>query len=580
MGEYKKDINKLKGNKTLLLGDSPTLDIDKNSSLRQILKNIKAEQKKRFNELMQRQEKINNLKDSDLYLFKNIGENLFDKYAEKTKEIMGVATKLSENDGDKKKLNSEKQKIAQERGELLKNEFDDWKNFNNFYRDISQKHGRILSQIKGIEKEKAEAKLLQYWALILDKNNKHYLILIPKLNAKECKFWLENKKYTNESSKIIWFESLTYRSLQKLCFGFVDGGTNEFNKNILNLLPRNANGEFAFKGDVQKKIKFYKDVLNNEYAKSVLNLPEQIEKEVLKPEFKTLDDFKIALEKICYRRFEKVGNDIEEKLKMFDAQIFEINNYDFRKKNQSNLKRHTKIWKGFWADENKNSKYDIRLNPEITISYRLPKDSRVKKYGEYSSLYDENKNNRYLHPQYTLITTISENSNFPTKILAFLKEGEFKQSVNEFNNKINHSKIKFALGIDNGEVELSTLGVYLSNFDKSTINDKLKELDAQKYGFEVLNIKDLTYSEIDYKGKVRKIIQNPSYFLKKENYMMIFNKTEEDYKKMFENIFERKKVLSIDLTTAKVICGYIVINGDVPALFNLWLKHAQRNLLQ
>ena len=583
----KADIETAKENNTLLLGDAPMLNIDNYACLRQMLKNIKAEQKKQFNELMQNEESYSDLKNSNLYLFKGITEQQFNEYADKTEELEEIGTELSNqnlNENRRKQLQGQKQAKSKERGNLLKDKFSDWKNFANFYRQISQKHGKILASLKGIEKEQAEAKLLQFWSLILEKDGKHQLVLIPKTKAQDCKEWLEQNSQSSQGASVVWFESFTYRSLQKLCFGFAENGNNEFNQNIRNLLPRDErgnvqNGEFAFQGDEQRKIKFYKNVLSSQYANSVLKLPkEQLKKEVLDITFDNLDDFKIALEKICYQRFVKVGNDIEQKLKEWDAQIFELNNYDFEKQDQSNLKNHTQIWKEFWTEENKNNNYDIRLNPEITITYRQPKDSRIHKYGKESGRYDKNKSNRYLHPQYTLITTISEHSNSPTKVLAFMAEGEFGKSIDDFNAKTNKDTVKFAVGIDNGEVELSTLGVYLPHFNKTTNEEKVKELNAEKYGFEVLTIKDLNYSEIDYNGNKRKIIQNPSYFLKKENYIKTFNKTEEEYYHLFNTLFERKKTLSLDLTTAKVISGYIVTNGDVPALFNLWLKHAQRNI--
>jgi hypothetical protein len=49
---------------------------------------------------------------------------------------------------------------------------------------------------------------------------------------------------------------------------------------------------------------------------------------------------------------------------------------------------------------------------------------------------------------------------------------------------------------------------------------------------------------------------------------------------MFEKVFEKKRLLSLDLSAAKLVCGHIVTNGDVMSLYNLWLKHAQRNIYE
>ena len=95
-----------------------------------------------------------------------------------------------------------------------------------------------------------------------------------------------------------------------------------------------------------------------------------------------------------------------------------------------------------------------------------------------------------------------------------------------------------------------------------------------------MEIKNLLYSEKDYNGKERKIIQNPSYFLNKELYCRTFKKTVAEYDMMFAEVFEEKQLLTLDLTTAKVISGHIVTNGDVVSLFNLWMRHAQRNIYE
>ena len=567
-------------------------------SLRQILKNIKSYQIKRFSEFMQREDStFMNLKENDeLYLFNDITEEEFNEYKQKTKDIEKKAEKKNQcnNDELKKKLNSELQNLKKERGSLINaadkktnSKFKTYKKFVNIYRNVAQKHGRILSKLKGIEKEQVESQLLKYWAVILEESGQHNLVLISKENAGEFKKWLENNKSKEPTSpiKTYWLESLTLRSLRKLCFGYVENKThsNTFYPEIKKSpqLQKYKNyrgdfikGEFDFKGDEQKTINFYKDVLRTDYANGVLSFPkQQVKDKILEKKFSTLDEFQIALEKVCYRRFVLCSSDIKLKLIEYGAEIFEITSLDLSNPNKKNIKNHTLIWKTFWNTKNESKNFEIRLNPEITITYRSPKPSREEKYGRNSTLYDERKKNRYLYPQYTLITTISENSNAPTKIMSFMIDDEFKASVDAFNKKLKKEDVKFSLGIDNGEAELSTLGVYLPAF-----KDKNEFKNINKHGFKVLTMKDLSYSEIDTNEKERKIIQNPSYFLNKELYIRTFGKTENDYNKMFEEQFEEKTLLSIDLTTAKVINGHIVTNGDVPTFFNLWMRHAQRNV--
>jgi len=377
------------------------------------------------------------------------------------------------------------------------------------------------------------------------------------------------------------------------------------------LLPKDdrgeaMNGEYAFgksaacgaargsepdlKKIEQEKIKFYKGVLNKLTTLPTFSLPkEEIRTEIIEKAFNCLDAFQIALEKICYRVFYTLSANAEQELRdKYGAQVFEITSLDLenpenvkdkQEKHAHADKHHTLIWKDFWSVDNEKGRFDTRLNPEITITYREPKQSRVDKYGAGSENHDAAKKNRYLYPQFTLVTTVSEHSNSPTVRLAFMTDDEFKASIGEFNKKLKKEDVRFAFGIDNGETELSTLGVYLPVFGNGANEEKIAEMkQVDKHGFKVLTIKDLNYKETDYNGKERKIVLNPSYFLKKENYTRTFGKSEEEYEKMFAEVFEEKRLLTLDLTTAKVICGHIVTNGDVPALYGLWLRHAQRTV--
>lgn len=602
-------------NKPLLLGDSPFAEPDTYSSLRQILKNIMARQKAEFSEMMQDGTSYKELKKSDLFLFNDIGEDEYQRYFDLTEEIENVATDINQcsDDNKKKRLRSQLNALKKKRGALIdaadkstKNVFKTYKVFAAFYRVVSQKHGKILAQLKGIEKERTESQLLQYWAMILEENNRHKLVLIPKDKAKECKERLTKSSDKSNNVKLYWFESFTFRSLQKLCFGNIENGSNTFYPELkrdrelygkyhtedMNGYPKFISGEHEFKGDEQRKIQFYKDVLSTRYAQSVLSFPvNEVKKNVIEREFESLDDFKIALEQVCYQRYVNVDIHFINALKdYFKAQVLDITSYDLR--NEINTKdketvyshtdkTHTEIWKQFWTEENEKNNFDIRLNPEISITYRKAKESRVAKYGEGSDRYDSNKNNRYLHDQLTLVATFSEHSNSPAKNMSFTTDEEMEAMIKVFNSNLNREKFRFAFGIDNGEVEISTLGVYLPEFDKPTNEEVVAELkNVEKYGFKVLTIKNLHYSENDYNGKERRIIQNPSYFMNRELYCRSFKKTEAEYEKMFVEVFEEKHLLTLDLSTAKVINGHIVTNGDVVSLFNLWMRHAQRNIYE
>ena len=605
--KIEENIKEKAGSKPILLGDTPFADSNDYVSLRQILKNIKATQKAKFNEMVQKGYNYDDLLDSDLYLFTDITEDEFNNYYYLTEEIEELSTEKNQT-GDnerKKRLTTKITNKKKERGALInaaKKEtaklFKTYKDFADIYKKVARNHGKYLAQLKGIEKERAESQLLSYWSMILEENGKYKLILIPKEKAAECKNRLSESTETGEKLKLYWFESFTYRSLQKLCFG--NPNTNTFYQEVKKELEKTfpydkdkvISGEHEFNGDEQKKIDFYKTVLQTRYAKRNLSLPsEEVKEKILDRNFENLDDFKIALEQVCYKCCISTNKGLIDVLrKKFDAQILEITSSDLR--HSENVadketvyshqdKAHTQIWKQFWSAENREANFDIRINPEITIFYRKPKESRIAKYGKDSDRFDPRKNNRYLHEQYTLVTTISEHSNSPAKNLSFCTENEIKKMIDDFNAKVNKSNLRFAFGIDNGEVELSTLGVYLPVFQK----DSAKEINAElhkveDYGFRTLTIRNLKYSETDKNGKEKRIIVNPSYFLNEELYCHTFEKTAEEYQAMFSEVFEEKYLLSLDLSTAKVICGHIVTNGDIPSLFNLWMRHAQRNIFE
>ncbi len=602
------DINVKANNLPLCLGDSPFKDVDSYASLRQILKNILATQKAEFNEAMQRGDSFRELQESDLYLFNDISRDEYEKYFDLTEQMEQLATKRNQTQDRKqqKELASKLTNLKKKRGSLISaaekrtaNKFKTYKYFSVFYRKVAQSHGRELAKLLGIEKEKVESQLLGYWAMIIEEKGQHKLALIPRKKANDLKRRLEESKNSKEEVKLYWFESFTYRSLQKLCFGNLETNTNtfypelrkdrallrKFSSQDKNGYPKFISGEHEFKGDELKKIDFYQSVLASDCAKTKLNLPyDEVYNNVVNKQFDNLEDFKIALEQVCYNRCITTNKHLIDNLTSeFDAQIFDITSLDLRRecntkgkaeKYAYKEKRPTLLWREFWKEENEENGWNVRLNPEISIIYRKPKESRIEKYGA-----DSKKNNRYLQEQFTLVMTFNEHCNAPTKNLAFADINDEQMVIEEFNKRFKKENIRFALGIDNGEVELSTLGVYVPEFEKETNEEKIKELsNVEHYGFDTLTIKDLGYKETDKNGNDKEIYKNVSYFLKEDLYCRTFGKTHEDYEAMFEKVFEKKRLLSLDLSAAKLVCGHIVTNGDVKALYNLWLKHAQRNI--
>lgn len=600
----KADVERRAKGKELLLGEMPMRDIEDYANLRQILKNILAQQQAEFSEMIQSAESYSSLQESGLYLFDRISDEEFDEYFDFSEAIEQTATKRNQTRDQYKQreLRTKINRLGKQRRDLLndacretKDRFVDYKRFVAFYRKVAQQHGRLYAQLKGIEKERNESQMISYWAMILQSGSKHKLVLVPKEKASELK---NNRLNVSEdktsNTKLFWFESFSFRSLQKLCFSNIESGSNKFYSDLRNEAEfsrkysfggKFISGEFDLQGDEQKKIEFYKDVLSSRTAGKVLSISkEELKQEVLDVDFDCLDDFKVALERVSYKRMFTVNPYIIDALKSdFAAQVFDITSLDLRHEEsckdketvfEYSDKMHTRIWKEFWSEDNEDSNFDIRLCPEITLLYRKPKSSRIAKYGA-----DSTQRNRYLHEQLTLVTRFTERSNSPGRELSFLAEEDEKKIVENFNREVLKEDFRFALGIDNGEVELSTLGVYLPQFAQESNDatfEMLKKVD--EFGFPTLTIRDLKYKEKDIKGIDRRVVQNPSYFIKEDLYCRTFGKSHQEYEAMFETLFERRNLLTLDLSTAKVISGHIVTNGDVVSLFNLWKRHAQRNI--
>lgn len=599
----KADVERRAKGKELLLGEMPMRDIEDYANLRQILKNILAQQRAEFSEMIQSAESYSSLQESGLYLFDRISDEDFDEYFNFSEEIEQTATKRNQTRDQYKQreLRTKINRLGKQRRDLLndacretKDRFVDYKRFAAFYRKVAQQHGRLYAQLKGIEKERNESQMISYWAMILQSGSKHKLVLVPKEKASELKNGLNVSEDTTSNTKLFWFESFSFRSLQKLCFSNIESGSNKFYSDLRNEAEfsrkysfggKFISGEFDLQGDEQKKIEFYKDVLSSRTAGKMLSISkEELKQEVLDVDFDCLDDFKVALERVSYKRMFTVNPHIIDALRgNFAAQVFDITSLDLRHEEsckdketvfEYSDKMHTRIWKEFWSEDNEDSNFDIRLCPEITLLYRKPKSSRIAKYGA-----DSTQRNRYLHEQLTLVTRFTERSNSPGRELSFIAEEDEKKIVENFNREVLKEDFRFALGIDNGEVELSTLGVYLPQFAQESNDatfEMLKKVD--EFGFPTLTIRDLNYKEKDIKGIDRRVVQNPSYFIKEDLYCRTFGKSHQEYEAMFETLFERRNLLTLDLSTAKVISGHIVTNGDVVSLFNLWKRHAQRNI--
>ncbi|GHV42792.1 hypothetical protein FACS1894180_0100 [Bacteroidia bacterium] len=462
-------------------------------------------------------------------------------------------------------------KATTERGKYFQKD-GIYQQFVKKYTSISKKYGELKSKLAGIDKEKVESQLLQYWALILQEKEQHKLVLIHREKAKSFKEKVEKlPPATNESPQLIYFESLTYRSLQKLCFGNSDTSTfapeikKEMNVPI---------GEYEFQGNEQQKICFYKTVLQTDHARKVLNLDwSKIDDDIIKPHFEKLDDFKIALEKVTYNKHVKIPEDINL-FKDNNALFFDIVSQDLNLKQENKEyhknKKHTEIWNNFWSDD-KNNNYNIRLNPEIAISYRQAKPSRIDKYQD-GIVNGKQMRNRYLGEQFTLITTISENCLSKENNLSFKTNKDLTDYIVDFNTQFNNKcqNVQYSLGIDVGTKDLA-YATLIGKSDKHNLGYLPKTFTA----YELIK---LDYAKPNINSKEYKAINNLSYFLNENLYNKSF--ADNKFQECFNEIFKEKQLSSFDLTISKVIDGKLIVNGDYHALLNLKILHAKRQIYQ
>ena len=548
-----------------------------------LLKENKALQKRLFSEYVS-QGKVLSLIKTELPLFSNINDNDFEKYKEWSNEIKKLADKKNtfckKTQQDKiKDIQNKISELKKKRGALFQYKFTSFQKHCDNYKKVAVQYGKLKARKKAIEKDEIEANLLRYWSVILEQEDKHSLVLIPKNNAKDAKQYIETINTKGGKYIIHHLDSLTLRALNKLCFNAVDiekgqmvrentfyqGIKEEFERNKINCDNQGVlkiQGLYSFKtegGQINEKeaVEFFKEVLKSNYAREVLNLPYDLESNIFQKEYTNLDQFRQDLEKCCYALHSKIGkDDLDEFTRRFEAQVFDITSIDLKSKKEKTkttgeMKKHTQLWLEFWKGAIEQN-FATRVNPELSIFWRAPKSSREKKYGKGSDLYDPNKNNRYLYEQYTLALTITENAGSHFKDIAFKDTSKIKEAIKEFNMSLSQSK--YCFGIDRGNAELVSLCLIKNE----------KDFPFEK--FPVYRLRDLTYQG-DFKDKHDQMrygvaIKNISYFIDQED------------------LFEKNNLSAIDMTTAKLIKNKIVLNGDVLTYLKLKEETAKHKLTQ
>ena len=114
--------------------------------------------------------------------------------------------------------------------------------FQNEFIKVSQKYGIYTTQEKSIEKDAVFSQKVGYWCVIIEDHDKHrFLCMIPRDGNNSIgnayNFItnpLSDMKGGNDT--LYYFESLTFRALQKLCYKSYD---NTFKAQFKNIIPDN-----------------------------------------------------------------------------------------------------------------------------------------------------------------------------------------------------------------------------------------------------------------------------------------------------------------------------------------------------
>ena len=582
------------------------------------IKTFKAEQKSVFDEVMKHiasnkksgssytVKKENHLLKDYVFDYKNLNqENLneifllfeFNKNRNEYNKFIDL-TKNIQDDG-----NSEK------RGKFFQYSFKEYRSLCDQYKNVAQKRGELIAQIKGIEKEKEEAKQTSYWSLIYVENDHKKLWLIPKNKIQHAKKDINALTEQNNSLEcpyLCCFESLTMRALHKLCFAeqssFVEAmpdDLKQFQIKIKAINKENNQGQSQTpeqKRERKKKeeVKFFKKVLEWQQE-----LPDHDRRKTLQlkhfnlqtiHQTENFEKFEKALESACYyvKKISLNEDKKENLIKDHDVTVLDITSYDLEGCNKntyqipnavSENKYHTDLWQVFWnnlnvVDEEVSVKGfkvgEVRLNPEVKIRYRKTDDA-LKKYLNNKGFPTKFKH-RKKQEQLTIGLTLALNAGNKYEDLAFSKPEDLCEKINGFNAKLNSErnfKTTWKYGIDRGQIELATL--CLSKFDPNqTYKVNGKPIPKPEFAqIECYRLTDYNYQIPFNDGKKRdkdkthrKAIDNLSYFIDDES------------------LFDIKPTSCLDLTTAKVIKGKIVTNGDVRTYLKLKKVSAKRKLYE
>ena len=516
------------------------------------LKSWKADQKLRFNESITKNGSLTSLKQM-FPIFSN--DRALQSYIEKTKEIEILSSKFNQNKDNNLKI--EIQNIKKKRGELFMYNwgFNEWFFYCEIFKKVAVKYGQLKAKKRSLEQDQIESRLLQYWSLIIRSGDEYQLFLVPRNKMSDFNNQLRRIEPKKDSTKhIIKQSSITLRALEKL-------------------IRKNLSKEIPDLADEQEAISLYKKVLKGDFQDIKLDSQKDLIRNIknsglFEKCFSSLEEFRIALEQHSY--LQEVYPITDEILSSwrneYGAILLKISAYDYERNITGGKKDHSKLWDKYWHAYNKENNFPIRLNPEVRIFYRPIKEQKetVK------------QNNRFSREQFVANFTFTENASQKKVHNSYQNEKEQKVLIDKFNTEVFGSFVKeqgenlWYYGIDRGSQELATLCVV--KFSKDEYSATAKNGDVKKLPkpvpaqLQLYKIKDhlLTTSKkikVDTHGKVTDFTcwKNPSYFLEDE-------------------FLEKTECACIDLTTAKLIKGKIILNGDIATFLALKRASSKRQL--
>ena len=578
------------------------------------MKAKKARQKSRLLELMLGEhlnlEQIQD--DNELSLFHNAQDRgCLEEVYELTKEISRLTAELNEHQsrhsagtGHSLSLKEKLQKAKQERGFYFikktkgkrhSNYLRDWWDYCEKYRKKAMDFGKVKAQLRGLEKERQESQQFRYWAVFLRRKERLFLCCIPLHKCREAWKFLEKTPNAgavpvDSEVKLYRFYSITQRALHKLCFA--EGSS--FAEGLGHLKPRLEAAKKASndpekikpgqKTKARLELEFFQALLKDSTATRNLELSRFDFSKARQA--KTLDDFQMAFDKAGYD-VEPIAFDTHRAktfVDRFNVLEFEVTSYDLERRNEnthqtpeSNARRHTELWRQFWKAAEQGEAGDVRLNPELKIRLRKA-DPDLSEYLRKKRFDLGKTKHRRLQDQYNLHLTMELNAGRLHSDLAFAKADEIDARIDRFNETFNKQNWdqSWKYGIDRGNIELATL--CLARFDKNDTyrhgdktllrprfpqgeeDIKVYTLKREKYNHRAIS--ELETRPIEERRE-KQVIVNISYFT---------DKTEET------EWFEQHTCTCIDLTTAKVISGKLVSNGDVLTFLKLKYEAAKRVL--